>query len=65
MPDLFQTVLYVPTGVLIAPIALPAVLQRFQCAFLGRFDYDIDACFMQSFWSDVGHGYCTVFTHQS
>jgi hypothetical protein len=48
MPDLFQTVLYAPTGVLMAPIAPPAILQRFQVAFLGRFDYDIDACILQS-----------------
>ena len=48
MPDLFQTVLYAPTGVLMAPIAPPAVLQRFQVTFLGRLDYDIDACFWQS-----------------
>ena len=48
MPDLFQTVLYALTGVLMAPIAPPAVLQRFQCTFLGRFDHDIDGCFVQS-----------------
>ncbi len=48
MPDLSHTVLYAPTGVLMAPIAPPAVLQRFRVTFLGRFDYDIDACFRQS-----------------
>ncbi len=36
MPDLFHTVLYAPTGVLMAPIAPPAVLQRFQVTLLGR-----------------------------